>query len=65
MSSVPRYNLLRKTIWDHLNISWAVSHVHMDRLYEIVAVVVIVQPIPAYRGSRVDVGYIRLIHIFL
>jgi hypothetical protein len=28
-------------------------------------VVVISQPVPTYRGSRVDVGYIRFVHVFL
>ena len=32
---------------------------------EVVSVVVIEPPLPAYRGSRVGVGYIRLIHVDL
>ena len=41
------------------------SHVPIDRLHGIESVVVIDQPLPAYRGSRVDVGYTRFIHVIL
>jgi hypothetical protein len=41
------------------------SHVPIARRHEIVSVVVISPPVPASRGSRVDVGSIRLVPVFL
>jgi hypothetical protein len=48
-----------------LHLPSQLSHVPIHRLHGIVSVVGSGQPLPAYRGSRVDTGEIRFVRVIL